>query len=213
MPSRLRRLDEILFDLPEGVDDEPMLLSDLDGYLIGLAIGPQPVPPAEWLPRVWGGGAVPFDDPIDARLLVDMVAARHAELLRELARGRWQPILDVDERTGDILWEIWIDGFAAAIALRPEAWQADDTAGEAMATLSRLCEIANDASDLTSPEINAMGETAPALIAEAVAAIHAARAPAGAIAPAIAQRPARVGRNDPCPCGSGAKFKRCCGAG
>lgn len=26
------------------------------------------------------------------------------------------------------------------------------------------------------------------------------------------QRPARVGRNDRCPCGSGIKFKRCCGA-
>jgi len=23
----------------------------------------------------------------------------------------------------------------------------------------------------------------------------------------------KVGRNDPCPCGSGKKFKRCCGAG
>ena len=26
-------------------------------------------------------------------------------------------------------------------------------------------------------------------------------------------RSAKVGRNDPCPCGSGKKFKRCCGAG
>lgn len=25
-----------------------------------------------------------------------------------------------------------------------------------------------------------------------------------------ARRPPRVGRNDPCPCGSGKKFKRCC---
>ena len=24
---------------------------------------------------------------------------------------------------------------------------------------------------------------------------------------------AQVGRNDPCPCGSGKKFKKCCGAG
>jgi uncharacterized protein YecA (UPF0149 family) len=23
---------------------------------------------------------------------------------------------------------------------------------------------------------------------------------------------AKVGRNDPCPCGSGKKFKKCCGA-
>jgi uncharacterized protein len=26
-----------------------------------------------------------------------------------------------------------------------------------------------------------------------------------------AQPPTRVGRNDPCPCGSGEKYKRCCG--
>jgi uncharacterized protein len=25
-------------------------------------------------------------------------------------------------------------------------------------------------------------------------------------------RAAKVGRNDPCPCGSGSKFKKCCGA-
>jgi preprotein translocase subunit SecA len=28
--------------------------------------------------------------------------------------------------------------------------------------------------------------------------------------PAIAQQ--KIGRNDPCPCGSGKKFKKCCGA-
>jgi uncharacterized protein YecA (UPF0149 family) len=26
------------------------------------------------------------------------------------------------------------------------------------------------------------------------------------------QRQATAGRNDPCPCGSGIKFKKCCGA-
>jgi uncharacterized protein YecA (UPF0149 family) len=26
------------------------------------------------------------------------------------------------------------------------------------------------------------------------------------------QAPIKVGRNDPCPCGSGKKFKKCCGA-
>ena len=32
-----------------------------------------------------------------------------------------------------------------------------------------------------------------------------------AVKPAPASRAATVGRNDPCPCGSGMKFKRCCG--
>ena len=35
---------------------------------------------------------------------------------------------------------------------------------------------------------------------------------AGARRPRGPADPARAGRNDPCPCGSGRKFKRCCGA-
>lgn len=35
-----------------------------------------------------------------------------------------------------------------------------------------------------------------------------------ALRPEAYQRPeAKVGRNDPCPCGSGKKYKKCCGAG
>src|SRR4051794_33208481 len=34
---------------------ECMLLSDLDGFLTGIAIGPVVVMPSEWLPHVWGG--------------------------------------------------------------------------------------------------------------------------------------------------------------
>ena len=30
--------------------------------------------------------------------------------------------------------------------------------------------------------------------------------------PAVSGSTAKVGRNDPCPCGSGKKYKRCCGA-
>lgn len=32
-------------------------------------------------------------------------------------------------------------------------------------------------------------------------------------APIAGPRAARAGRNDPCPCGSGKKYKKCCGAG
>src|SRR4051794_24396656 len=34
---------------------ECLLLSDLDGFLTGVAIGPELVMPGEWLPHVWGG--------------------------------------------------------------------------------------------------------------------------------------------------------------
>jgi len=31
------------------------------------------------------------------------------------------------------------------------------------------------------------------------------------IMPLLAEEAARTGRNDPCPCGSGRKYKACCG--
>jgi preprotein translocase subunit SecA len=34
----------------------------------------------------------------------------------------------------------------------------------------------------------------------------------GTVAPKQAKADEKIGRNDPCPCGSGKKYKKCCGA-
>lgn len=47
-------------------------------------------------------------------------------------------------------------------------------------------------------------------------AVGSRRAPPSLVAkppPAFAGKTQAAGRNDPCPCGSGKKFKKCCGAG
>ncbi|MES3101714.1 UPF0149 family protein [Sphingomonas faeni] len=109
LASRLRRLDDALADLPL---EEPMLLTELDGFLTGILVCPDAIPPAEWLQSVWGSddsGVAPFDDPLDVQWFADAVVARHAEIARDLARGKLRPIFDVDERNGDVLWELWIE--------------------------------------------------------------------------------------------------------
>ncbi len=207
LPSRFRRLDEILADLPV---DDPILLTELDGYLTAIIVAPEPLSPAAWLPPLWGGShgeTPPFEHPVDAKLFGDMVIARHNEIERELGRRKFQPIYDVDERTGDMVWEDWVGGFEMAMAQQPESWSA---AGEAADGMRALADVAFDRSSLMGDEINAICDRAPAMIAEMVAALHSARIrPEAADAGA---RPAKVGRNDLCPCGSGNKHKRCCGA-
>lgn len=37
-------------------------ISDLDGFLTGVAIGPELIRPSEWLPIIWGGEEPAFDD-------------------------------------------------------------------------------------------------------------------------------------------------------
>jgi preprotein translocase subunit SecA len=51
----------------------------------------------------------------------------------------------------------------------------------------------------------------PAPVRAGVAAGAAAAMRQGATAAATSNRPGKVGRNDPCPCGSGKKYKRCHG--
>jgi uncharacterized protein len=217
LPSRLRRLDDALADLPV---DEPMLLTELDGFLTGILVCPDLILPGEWLPILWGseeGGEPPFDDPADVQWFADAVMARRDEIARALERGKPQPIFDVDERNGDVLWEPWIDGFAEAMGLRPESWAAlakgtDEDAVDALAYVSMLIAIAREESALDSVEINAAHEGAPAGIGASISRLHASRLRRGEAAPNVAPaRPTKVGRNDPCPCGSGKKFKRCCG--
>lgn len=217
LPSRLRRLDDALADLPL---DDPMLLSELDGFLTGLALSPEPIMPGEWLTVIWGsdeGGIPPFEDPLDTQWFADAVLARYHEVVRDLGRGKPQPLFDIDDRNGDVLWEDWAEGFAEAMALRPESWAAlaegeDRDAAEALARMTMLIAVARNESMLDSMEINAMQERVPAELIESVVRLHAARSRIGGAlpAPSIGARSAKVGRNEPCPCGSGKKSKRCC---
>lgn len=218
LPSRLRRLDDALAALPL---DEPMLLTALDGFLTGILVSPDLIMPAEWLTIVWGsdeGGVAPFDDPLDVQWFADAVMARYNEIVRDLGRGKPQPIFDIDERNGHVLWELWVDGFAEAMEMRPESWAAladgdDLDTADALSGLSMLIAVARNESPLDSVQINALEDQAPSDLVDAVVRLYAARLRNGGTPSAapIGGRAVKVGRNEPCRCGSGKKSKRCCG--
>ena len=203
---------------PEGC----MQVSDLDGFLTGIAIGPELVPPSEWLPEVWGGGEPVFADEEQARSVIGAIMGRYNEVLREL---------DTDpEAYAPIYWEgpdgeeiaaDWAEGFVDAIRLRPEAWRPLLEDREALVLLMPILALCGDEEGGLplglDPEAEAeLLAEAPGLVPACVVGIHGfweehrGRPTAGS---GLAKgRKAKVGRNDPCPCGSGRKHKRCCGA-
>jgi uncharacterized protein len=69
--------------------------------------------------------------------------------------------------------------------------------------------------DWQAESFEGLAESMVVIIPEALAEYaHIGRAVLGAALETVRQAPrrvARVGRNDPCPCGSGKKFKKCCG--
>ena len=223
-PRRLKLLDRMLDDLARRGHD-PMLISEFDGLIAGLLVCPELIPPSDWLPMVWSSGeeeetsAPVFEDDRQLHAFIKLVMEHYNATGADLLAGRYAPIFDVDTPHDDILWEIWIEGFDLALHLRPEAWEpiltGDDEGRIALNGLSLLADVAaGEELGLPEDELEELKTHAPDLIGLWLDTLHARRpgVPANDLAGAPVTRADKVGRNDPCPCGSGKKYKKCCGA-
>lgn len=220
--ERLERLDDLLEALPG--KNEPMTVSELDGFVTGVLACPEMIPPSDWLPRVWGvTGNAEFPDLETAQETIGEVMAHYNDVAARMTASLCvEPIYEVDPNSNETLWEPWVDGFTRAMTLRPDAWdalleRADDETRETMIFLMALQDIYMGDSKFTEEEIDQIDLEAPDLIPNCVATIlHQSRPELSRSVPAnLPDRPfkaaPRPGRNDVCPCGSGRKYKQCCG--
>ena len=218
----LDRLSVLLHALP--TDNMPMTLSELDGYVTGVLACPDMIPPSEWLPHVWGEtGEAEFPDQKTAEETIGAVMAHYNSVADAITHALWiEPIYEVDPNSNETLWEPWVDGFTRAMGLRPDTWShlLDATDEETQATMifiMALQDIYIGKSNFTDDEIDEIDREAPDLIPNCVATIlHQSRPElAGQVPANLPGQPfkagPRPGRNDPCSCGSGRKYKQCCG--
>ena len=116
----------------------------------------------------------------------EALALRHRDYMRlwlEKDPGSFEPIYECG---GSWTAEAWCAGFIAGVAMKPEAWAPLRARQPALLLPFQ-------------PPLN------PAKVTPSVIAINA-------FFHAPQPKAAKPGRNDPCPCGSGRKFKKCCGA-
>ena len=218
----LERLAQVLGALPQA--NMPMTVSELDGYVIGLLVCPDMIVPSEWLPRVWGeAGEVEFPDMRTAEATISAVMEHYNARAKQLSRpGPVEPIYELDANSGETMWEPWVDGFTRAVRLRPKAWQqvldsVDEDVRSALMFLLALQEVYEDTSRFSDAEVDEIDASAPDIIPTCIARIMTATRPQASARADNMNRPITTakppGRNDPCPCGSGRKYKKCCGTG
>ena len=216
-PELIDELHEFL--ISDHVPDDCMLLSELDGFLTGIVVGPELIMPGEWMPVIWQGGEPEFEDEEQAERILGIVMARYNEIILTLddEPGAFDPIL-YEAPDGRLLAADWAEGFMDAFGLQVDALDAlfeDEDArlltGPIMAQLHD-----KDGKPFIEGSLEEMqeirqecAESLPFVIKDMYDFWKARRQP-----PSKARRPGRkkVGRNEPCPCGSGRKYKRCCGA-
>jgi uncharacterized protein len=209
------------FMLLESGVDTAMDISTLDGFLTAIVCGPETIAPSEWFELIWGEDGQPewhseaqFGDcfmKVISMLNVTAITLMEQPMLLE-------PLFLEHEADGKswLIVDNWCDGFLQGVALRASAW--------ALMPGDDLAPMQMFASEDGWQQLDAMSDEEVEFwqgqIAPAVRRIHAywlALRSDDLLDDEYASTPVvragnKIGRNDPCPCGSGRKYKRCCGA-
>lgn len=237
--AEFAELDDLLQQTPEPL--QPVDAVMLDGFLCGVLVQPRLLSSEEWLPYVFDFDGQPLPDTADAdwrERTTAMVLRRHGALNRAMVEDGWfDPlVLEFDEEhppeppaDGEVdplagLSPIsqslmpWVAGFQHAALSFPELSEMPDDA--VMAALARLYRHLPAESDeerevvaLLDREhpLETLDEAMEELVVT-VADLYDLTSEERYKVDTVRRESPKVGRNDPCPCGSGKKFKQCHGA-
>jgi len=208
--------------------DETMVISGLDGYLTAIASAPIVLQPSEWMPGIWGptkDDQPEFDSAELAEHVHGLIIRHFNGIINCLLDNPdiFEPLFDEFKYRSRIYieGEMWALGYMQGIDLCRNHWQPlfDNPDG-----LKALRPIYLLGADEVTPEEEALTETPTQReklskqIPASIAWIYRFWMPyreavfERSVAKTIQRSHPKIGRNDPCPCGSGKKFKKCCGS-
>ena len=213
----------LLYDVES---DEGMTPDIMDGFLHAIAVGPTTLQPKQWLPKIWGTQEMmPPMASIDQLNHVLGLVMRHFNSIisglesdpREIT-PRWSTMTyEGDDREYDDA-EGWAYGFVQGMTLCWSDWQPLLSTAQGREWFRPIGllgqeDFSVDQDDLT--QTPAMRADLTLQVPDSVLNMHEYWLP---YRRAVYEREVakslqpKVGRNEPCPCGSGKKFKKCCGA-
>jgi uncharacterized protein len=209
---------------------------EVQGFVFAVAHGPEPVAPSEWIRAVFDEQDPGFRRAGEATEILTELMQLYSEVTAAVADDSASlpadcafrdPVLaNLDE---DAPISQWARGFVAGHQWLEESWEAylpqelDEELGPMLFTLSFFAsrdtaeDLLKDATSEKDPPrsleemAEAMREVFPLAMLEYAELGGTIR---GLLSDAEHEpvRAVKIGRNEPCPCGSGRKYKKCCGA-
>jgi uncharacterized protein len=237
--AEFAELDDLLAATPEPL--EPCDAVMLDGFLCGVLVQPVLIEPDAWLPHVFDfeGQPLPDDaDPAWFERTQTLILRRHAALNRAMVEDGWfdplilefddeHPAQPLPEGTPDPMAGLnpvsqavmpWVAGFQHATLCFPDLAEMPDDA--VMAALARLYRHLPAETDEEREVVATLEREHPlATLDDAIEDLVLAVADLSDLTSdlrykvdTVKRETPKVGRNEPCPCGSGKKYKHCHGA-
>lgn len=216
----LDRLEELLDS--EIFMDESLQLDELQGLLCAVISSPEPILPSTWLPAVTGASPH-YQSKEQAAEVMDLLLRFHNFTASALASGEgWELILypyDDDLETLD--YAAWADAYIFGSQLGGDWFAAVGDDAEELSDMLQPFFLLNG---MLKEDAEAHNETWLTPTQEK-RAIKYAQEDLPKLVMAIygfwrvkmtqktpLRKASQVGRNELCPCGSGKKYKQCCGS-
>jgi len=222
--DELSELDHfLLYDVD---NEEVMTLDMMDGFLHAIAVGPTTLHPKKWLPPIWGTKEMmPAMESIEQMNHMLGLVMRHFNAIiagLEAEPSEIYPYWSTmtyagDEQAYDDA-EMWAYGFVQGMRLCWNDWQPLLSTPQGQAWFRPIALLGEEDFSADQDELTrtpAQRADLALQIPQAIRGMHAHWLP---LRLAVYEREVarmmqpKVGRNEPCPCGSGKKFKKCCGA-
>lgn len=220
--AEFKFLDQFLLDRvdedidTEGKDEGVLDISELDGLFTAIVSGPVMVPPSQWLPVVWGDFEPVWEDEKAFEKILSLMM-RHMNCIAATFvehPNDYEPVFlgrEIEGKSYAIVDE-WCEGYRRGVGLAQDAW---DSSGNDMRILlapiiAFTAETDWRGHDFSIDEVENIQQTIAPNVQEIHAYWLARREENMPSSQPLRRGGPRVGRNDPCPCGSGKKYKKCC---
>ena len=213
----LKQLEEFL--LSDKTPDECMDISSLHGYLTALVIGPETVLPSKWMPDIWGAEVI-WDDMEEAQNIFGLVMSFYNTIIKSVTSpaGNFNLLVksQVSEYEISVALENWCTGFMSGVDISFDTWEQLFESKKDKELMTPIVFFGTEKGRNTLAKIPESSELKFVhwvdLIQKSVSAVHSYWLPYRKEVHQSTHQAInnKVGRNDPCPCGSGKKFKNCC---
>lgn len=204
-------------------NNEAMTLDALQGFLCAVISGPDLIPPSVWLPEALGESPE-YQSPAQAEEAVGLVMKFYNTVASALANKEALDLIlyNLEENPAELDYATWCDGYVFGSQIGETNWfeaageYAEDLGGEMEVFFLLSGLLKEDALEHREPWLSEKEEKRRMALAREVLPATIGTIYQFWLAQRTVPNPMRraspkVGRNEPCPCGSGKKFKQCCG--
>jgi len=198
-----------------------MRIDKLQGFLCAVASSPDIIPPSRWMPAALGG-EIEYDSlehATDATALLmsfynSIAGSLHDNIPPQLIL---EPVSALNKEPD---YRTWCDGYILGWSLSTEEWlrRGNEPLKNLTFPILLLSGAFKEDAELKGENMTSAEEYAQAtrdcaeMLPQAVLGIYNFWLSKRKPTPLKRESP-KMGRNDPCPCGSGKKLKQCCGKG